>query len=372
MRILITNNRLDLRGGAESYLRDLARGLQRLGHTVLAYSSDLGEQERLLEYDSVPVATDLENLPFLPDVIHGQHHLDAMTALLSLPGVPALYHCHGAVWRECAPRHPRIYRYLAMSRTLKERMMAESCIPEDRIELHLNGVDVERFKTIRELPDRPRKALFYNSHHRPESATLAAIREACARLRLELDCVGQRVGGRFDRPEEELPRYDVVFAAGRSAIDAMASGCAVVVIGRTTCGELVNQENYDRFRTVNFSMAVNSAPARVEEIAQQVERYSAVDAAQVTSRLRRDADSSLLVENLVRTYAHIIREHASAPADPAAELKAAGRYLRRLVPVIKMTDDAQHQDGLPMSRAVALRDLREQLELVHKELPDLR
>ena len=96
MRVLITNNRLDLRGGAEMFVRDLARGLQARGHSGLAYSSDLGQGERLLESDPVAVTTDLENLVFRPDIIHAQHHLDAMTALGALQGVPALYHCHGA------------------------------------------------------------------------------------------------------------------------------------------------------------------------------------------------------------------------------------------------------------------------------------
>ena len=97
MRVLITNNCLDARGGAESFVKDLARGLQRLGHSVLAYTSDPTQQERLLDNDVVPVATDLEHLPFVPDVIHAQHHLDAMSALASVLGAPAIYQCHGAV-----------------------------------------------------------------------------------------------------------------------------------------------------------------------------------------------------------------------------------------------------------------------------------
>src|ERR1039457_3480393 len=92
MKILITSNNVEGRGGTESFVRTLARGLESVGHSVMAYSSDPGQGERLLENDVVPVATDLENLPFLPDVIHAQHHLDTMTALTALPGVPAVHH----------------------------------------------------------------------------------------------------------------------------------------------------------------------------------------------------------------------------------------------------------------------------------------
>ncbi len=133
------------------FVRDLARALQARGHVVFAYSSDLGEGERLLESDVLGVSTDLEKLPFQPDIIHAQHHLDAMTALTALPGVPALYHCHGAVWREAVPKHPRIYHYLAMSRTLAERIMVESNIAADDITLWWNTVDTARFRTVREF-----------------------------------------------------------------------------------------------------------------------------------------------------------------------------------------------------------------------------
>ncbi|MEZ5284643.1 MAG: hypothetical protein R2712_07525 [Vicinamibacterales bacterium] len=59
MRVLITNTRLEGRGGTETFVRQLARGLQARGHSVLAYCSDPSAQARLLENDVIPVATDL-------------------------------------------------------------------------------------------------------------------------------------------------------------------------------------------------------------------------------------------------------------------------------------------------------------------------
>ena len=53
MRVLITNNSLAPRGGIETFVRQLARGLQSRGHSVMAYSSDLRQGERLLESDVV-------------------------------------------------------------------------------------------------------------------------------------------------------------------------------------------------------------------------------------------------------------------------------------------------------------------------------
>ena len=106
MRILITNNTLADRAGSELDLLDL-RGASRIrGHTPIAYSTHLGAVADELRRATIPVVDNLENLS-PPDIIHGQHHLDTMTALLALPGVPAIYVCHGwAPWQERPPLFP--------------------------------------------------------------------------------------------------------------------------------------------------------------------------------------------------------------------------------------------------------------------------
>ncbi len=341
MKILITNNRLDLRGGAEMFVRDLARALQARGHVVFAYSSDLGEGERLLESDVVAVSTDLEKLPFQPDIIHAQHHLDAMTALTALPGVPAIYHCHGAVWREAVPKHPRICHYLAMSRTLAERIMVESNIAADDITLWWNTVDTARFHTVRKLPTRPARALFFNNRHSSDGETVAAVREAALRCGIELDFIGNNFAKKIYDPERVLPEYDLVFASGKCAIDAMASGCAVIVVGRTSCGEMIRPESFERLREVNFSCAVNSPPPSAEKIENEIRRFSADDSAKVTERLRREADLDSSIDRLLAIYDRVRAQHSATAPDSDAESRAVSHYLRRLVPVIKELDRAQ-------------------------------
>lgn len=368
MRVLVTNITLNVRGGTESFVKALARGLQARGHSILAFSSDPAQQERLLENDVIPVATDLERLPFRPDVIHAQHHLDAMTALASLPGVPAVYQCHGAVWREAVPRHPRIYHYLAVSRTQAERMAIESNIAPEDLTVLLNGVDLEVFSTVRTLPPRPLRALFYNSRHAAVSPTVMAIREAADRHGLAIDFVGAH----FDRvllaPEHVLPDYDIVFASGRSAIDALACGCAVIVLGRTSCGDLVRPENYERYRQTNFSIAVNSSPPSAERIAQQLALYSASDGAAVSARLRRDADFNHSVDVLVRRYEDTIARNAAAPPCLAEESRALAGYLRRIVPLVRMTDLVLDGQWASPTRATSMEELRAEVTLLQKRI----
>lgn len=368
MRILITNNSLHKLGGAESFVRDLACDLQSFGHTAMVYSTDLRQVVHLASGDLFHVVEDIHQLPAPPDIIHAQHHLDAMTALTAWPGVPAIYHCHGAVWRESIPKHPRIYHYLAMSRTMRERLMIEFNIPPYSIDVFLNGYDPRRFSAIRQLPEQPKRGLFYNKIHARQSPTAQAVKSAAVANGIEMDWIGSQLDRMIDAPENILPNYDIVFASGRSAIEALASGCAVIVLGRTSCGEMVTPENFDRFREVNFSIAVNSPPPSTEEISRQLRRFSASECHLVTNRIRTEADSRATVGTLERLYQQVIEVHETRIIDEREELLALSHYMRRLVPLVKMTDECEMQNNMPGSRANLVQNLVIQMTLVKQSL----
>jgi hypothetical protein len=304
----------------------------------MAFSSDPTQQERLLENDVIPVVTNLHTLKLRPDIIHGQHHLDMMTALSALPGVPAIYMCHGAVWRESLPRHPRIYRYLTMSETMAERLAAESALAREDITVVLNSVDLDQFSTVRTPPARLQRALFYNSRHDDDSPTVAAVREAAGRLGLALDVFGSPFGQMTPFPERVLPDYDLTFASGLSAIEAIACGCAVVVLGRTSCGGLVTPETFDRYRRTNFTIAVNSPPPSADRIVDSLAGYDASGTAAVTARLRREADSRLAINALVGVYEQAMAAHRATTPAAEAEMRAMSDYLRKIVPLVRTTD----------------------------------
>src|SRR5437588_6926463 len=138
MRVLITNNTLDTRCGSELYVRDVALALLRRGHQPVAYSTRLGPVAEELRSLTIPAIDDLSALTAMPDVIHGQHHLDAMTAMVRFPETPAVYFCHGWLpWQEAAPRFPSIGRYVAIDDLCLERLQ---CV---------HGIEPERIRVIR-------------------------------------------------------------------------------------------------------------------------------------------------------------------------------------------------------------------------------
>ena len=251
-------------------------------------------------------------------------------------------------------------------------MATESNIPPDDITVLLNGVDVERFRRGRTSGSRPTRALFFNSRHSLDSDTVSAIREATSNVRIDLDFIGTPFGRLTAEPERILPGYDIVFASGKSAIEALACGCAVIVLGRTSCGDMVRMDNVDRFRRANFTIAVNSPPPSASAIAAELRRFSAEDCAAVTERVRHDADFRRSVATLVRLYEQAIERHRATAPDPAAEMLAMSRYLRRIVPLIKMTDRMLDGQWSSPTRADSFDELHAQFALLQQRLERAR
>ena len=343
MRVLITNNTLAYRAGSELYVRDLALALLRRGHTPIAYSTNLGELARELIAATVPVVDDLDAIGEAPDIIHGHHHLDTMTALLHFDQTPAIFFCHGWIpWEEAPPpRTPRILRYLAVDDTCRDRLIFLHAIPEGEVEVLLNFVDLARFKPRRPLPDKPVKAaIFSNSFKEAEDAKI--IREACARLGITLDLIGIAAGTASPTPETRLGGYDLIFAKGRAALEAAAVGNAVIVCDAAGLGSMVTASRLAEHRRFNFGIRQLNERIAVENVTREVLRYSAPDAAEVSARIRAEAGLDPAIDRLISIYGEVIVEAGSRPGhDHGAETRAASRYLRGLAPILKGRYDSE-------------------------------
>ncbi|MBA3241179.1 MAG: glycosyltransferase, partial [Acidobacteria bacterium] len=225
LKVLITNIKLEARTGTELYVRDLALGLLERGHRPVVYSPRLGGLAEEIRRATVPVVDDLSKLSVPPDIIHGQHANETLTALLHFPRVPAVFFCHDWYFPEdYPPPFPRILRHVAVDQTCRDRLVFERGVPEERVRLLYQFVDLERF-TPRPtpLPERARRAVVL-CNYTQESEHLAAAREACARAGLALDVYGQRMGRPCAEPEKLFREYDIVFAKGRAALEALAVG----------------------------------------------------------------------------------------------------------------------------------------------------
>lgn len=335
LRILITNNTLNNRAGSEMYVRDVATALLKRGHTPIAFSTVLGEVALELRAATIPVIDSLDALTTPPDIIHGQHHIETMMALLHFPDTPAVFFCHGWLpWEEIPPHFPRILRYVAVDHTCRDRLVFENGIPESRIRVLLNFVDLERFRPRGPLPTRPRRALVFNNESN-EQTHLPKVREACNRAGITLDVIGLKAGRVCADPERVLGGYDIVFAKARSAIEAMAVGTAVVLCGATTMGAMVTNRELDRLRPLNFGIRALQEPISVDAIEREIARYDADDANRVAERIRSTAGSEAFVDDILGLYRETIAEFGTVERDAGAEGRAASKYLRWLSPLVK-------------------------------------
>jgi len=81
MRILMTQRELRHRGGSEMFSIEVAVELSRRGHEVAVYSPRFGDLAKFMLAGGVWVKSHLSDLPWVPEVIHGQHHLQAVAAM---------------------------------------------------------------------------------------------------------------------------------------------------------------------------------------------------------------------------------------------------------------------------------------------------
>ena len=338
----MTNNALAQAGGSETYLRDLALGLVRRGHFPIVYSPILGEVAEELERATVPVINDLRALNAAPDLIHGHHHLETMAAAMMFRETPAVYVCHGWMpWEEEPPAFPTIMRHVAVSDLLRERLLTRPGIAAERVVTIYSFVDTDRFVPTRPLPDRPRTALFFSNTARDDERT-AVIRSACLSAGIaRLDLLGRDSGMPVNRPETILPNYDIVFALGRSALEAIACGCAVIVADADGMAGLATTGTIDHFHALNCgARALQSHKTSEETVRSAIARFDRDDARRVTDWVRSHAGLDRALDAWLTVYDDALVEwrdpdlRASA-TDPGRQGAAAARYLATLALLVK-------------------------------------
>lgn len=335
LKVLITSTKLAARTGTELYVRELAGRLLECGHRPIIYSPRLGQLAEEIRRETIPVVDDLNRLSSTPDVIHGQHVNETITALLHFPGVPAVFFCHDWYYAEdYPPAFPRILRYVAVDQPCYDKLVFEHGVPEGRVRLLHQFVDLKRFQPRAPLPARPRRAAVL-CNYSTENEHLRAARAACARAGVALDVHGIGVGRPCARPEAVLGEYDIVFAKGRAALEALAVGTAVVVYWWRRLGPMVTTDQLERLRELNFGVRAMGARLTPEEFGREIERaiaaYDPVDAAAAARRVRAVGGHESVIDEVVKLYEEVIAEHRRAPErNPEEEARAAAAHVRTM------------------------------------------
>jgi hypothetical protein len=332
LRILITN-RVLLRGsGTETVVRDLAVGLRRLGHEPMIYTPVAGAVGDQVRAQGLAVFTDIREVNPVPDIIHGQHHAETLTALTRFPDTRAIFVCHDATaWHDDPLLFPRVLRYVAVDHRCLKRLEANGKIPSQNIRVLLNAVDLSRFKPRSPLPAKPRRAAIFSNYASQHTHT-GAVMKACQSLGIALDVIGKASNTATAKPEAVLPAYDLVFAKARCALESMAVGSAVVLCDFAGLGAMVRRANFSEFRKLNFGAGTLVRPLDPQLIAAEIQNYDAQESTLVSELARTQANLNDAALEWVELYNEVLAEHGirderAAEIRHSAELAAIAEYL---------------------------------------------
>lgn len=322
LRVLFTNNTLGEPAGTELSLHDAALALRSRGHEVAAFSTQHGTIARRLGDAGVPVVDDLEKVPWQPQVIHGHHEWEATLAALRWPEVPVVSFCRGPyLWQEAPCRAPNVAVYAAVDEECRRRLVEKEGIAEGRVELVLNGVDLARFQPRMPLPAKPARALIF-SNYASEENFVPVVRAACQAEGLALTVMGRSAGNPCERPEKVLGEFDVVFAKGKAALEALATGCAVIVADTAGLGPMVAGENFGHLRRLSFGNPTMTGAFTEDAVRCRLAAFNAADASALSRHVRGTCGLDHTVDRLESIYARALAEHAPASTEEWARFSA--------------------------------------------------
>ncbi len=325
MRILFTNNTLDKPAGTELSVFDYARLLKSRGHEVVAFSRQQGEVAERLRAEGVCVIESPDDSPWKPEVIHGHHEWETSLAALAFPDVPVISFCRGtAPWQERPCQAPNVIRWVAVDEVCAKFLIEDYGIPQDQVEVILNGVDLERFTQRASLPDKLAKVLVF-SNYAKEDNFLVQIREACDLEGVECRAVGSGVGEVVSDPTMVLAESDLVFAKGKAALEAVVSGCGLVVCDAEGLGPMVTAENFSEMRGLSFAYGAMTDEITVENVRARLQSWDSGHCTGGSELARETASLEAAVDQLESLYGSVMKEwqEFSSPDSSEAAVWAA-------------------------------------------------
>jgi len=122
-----------------------------------------------------------------------------------------------------------------------------------------------------------------------------------------VDVIGAGAGNVVADPEEHLPQYDLVFAKGRCALEAMAVGAAVVLCDAAGSGPMITPDLAPRLRQWNFGSRTLRDPLDVDRLVEEIDKYDPASAAEVCAFIRKDAALDVALDRYEELYREVMQ-----------------------------------------------------------------
>lgn len=268
MHILCTNHALTLRGGSQSYLETVIPELVALGHDVTAWSPYRGPvSDRLVEL-GYRVPERLEDVDAV-DVIHAQHASTALAARRRFPEVPMVFASHSwVVDIEDPPVAADPAALLAFNDVVAARLRSSRLgerVPVHRLRqpVTISAMEGERVP----IGDHRLIGVLIN---RDRDARLELLAAACRETGIHLETPTR--SREIEDTAPEMMRADIVFAVGRTALEAMALSRAAFIFDQSGTAGFVTADSYGALEAAGFIPAPGP-PLTLATLVEELRRY---------------------------------------------------------------------------------------------------
>jgi len=308
LRVAITNIALDGFAGSELWTLEMASYLTRVGIETLVYSPQIGRVARKFADKGFTITDEPRTVGrFEPNVLHIHHQAQTSAARAAVGSDCATVNMiHGLL---PTPEWPGkgMDKYVAVSLHAKAKAALLGPAAWKDISVLPNFFDPGRFT----VPKKRKRlgALIHSSRTTP--SYVENIQNTLIKLNISLDQIGY---GSIvhTKPEEKLPNYSIVFAVGRSAIEAMACGCRVILWDHGIIGPAITLANFWYALATNFSVAsgvlpvvMPDDPSSEEWLASQISIEDDVEGVTILARKYLSIDS--IGRHLVDMYGDCVK-----------------------------------------------------------------
>jgi len=252
--------------GVPTYTLTLSRELVKRGHSVKVYCPTDGPLSDIMHN-----CTELSNIE-VPDVILGQGAKTTRYMKEQFPNIPMIFINHGVLPDEEQPPRFHIDRYIAINEQ-SVNLLTRQYVDPDKIDIVRDFIDIELYKGLQGLQTHPR-VLFLSNYRKWK--TYDVIEGACKKLGLEFRAVGSNYGRSRD-VATEINNSDIVIGWGRSILEGMACGRAVISFNRLLGDGYLDTERYIDSRQRNFGGFECRYTFTADQMAEELSKYKQED-----------------------------------------------------------------------------------------------
>jgi len=317
MKILISTHHFLGYTGTEIYIISLIKELLKNGHQVVFYSKYLSLiTDSLKNFKNLEIVSNLSLISkYNFDIIHTNHNINAIELRNYFPNVPLIFHSHGTKpFLEQPPIHDvNINKYLAVSEYVKKNLISKGVHPS-LISISRNLVDEKVFFEINHINSKPRKALIFSNYN--DSTKDNLIMDACKASRIKFDFIGGYYGQIENNSlNSVLNKYDLVFTAGRGAMESLLAGRATIIINSRKMGKMVTPLNFKKMIKNNLSGNYYCFKITKKRLESEIKKYNPKNSQKLSLLTKEYFGSSQNIKSLIAEYQQVIDNFKSKTFD---------------------------------------------------------